>query len=392
MAAAQSSSQTIENIPPEATSTAPVAYVYVSTSRGVNLYDAAANGQLKLVSGSPFAITGEMIGSNGKHFISLGTDYVHSYFIASNGAIRQQESQINTQQYSDADCGTTAGAVLDHTGHYVYVQLAGALNGVTGKICDAYQTFRISSTSGSLTFTGATKFDQGSFAQPATPLAIMANGLHAYNQTPEPDSCQQSINAFYRESSGTVENTTITETDPAATPGPVFYIPNGKLAPDPANHFAVAVIPQTSGPCGTTYSARLASYAVDNQGNITSTNDGLKMPTPTVYPGILNMSPSGKLLAVGGTKGNTGVNGTPYGSAGLQVFHFNGAALVTHYSAALTKTPIDEIHWDNANHLYALSNSTGKLYVFTVTPTSITQVSGSPYTIAKPNGLFVVPR
>jgi hypothetical protein len=56
----------------------------------------------------------------------------------------------------------------------------------------------------------------------------------------------------------------------------------------------------------------------------------------------------------------TRVNGTPYGSAGLEVFHFNGAAPITPFSAVLTKAPIDEIHWDNANHLYALSNSTGK--------------------------------
>jgi hypothetical protein len=28
-------------------------------------------------------------------------------------------------------------------------------------------------------------------------------------------------------------------------------------------------------------------------------------------------------------------------------------------------TPIDSIHWDKADHLYALSYSTGKLYVYT---------------------------
>jgi hypothetical protein len=32
---------------------------------------------------------------------------------------------------------------------------------------------------------------------------------------------------------------------------------------------------------------------------------------------------------------------------------------------------------------------TGKLYVYTITPTSITPVSGSPYTIGSPTGLFV---
>ena len=32
---------------------APVAYVYVATSKGINLYNAAPNGKLTLVSGSP---------------------------------------------------------------------------------------------------------------------------------------------------------------------------------------------------------------------------------------------------------------------------------------------------------------------------------------------------
>ena len=63
------------------------------------------------------------IGSNGKYFISLGTDFVHSYAVASNGAIGQQKSQINTQNYTGSDCGSTTGAILDHTGQNIYVEL-----------------------------------------------------------------------------------------------------------------------------------------------------------------------------------------------------------------------------------------------------------------------------
>jgi hypothetical protein len=36
--------------------------------------------------------------------------------------------------------------------------------------------------------------------------------------------------------------------------------------------------------------------------------------------------------------------------------------------------------------------SASELYVFTVTPTSITPAPGSPYKRASPNGLFVVPK
>ena len=103
------------------------------------------------------------------------------------------------------------------------------------------------------------------------------------------------------------------------------------------------------------------------------------MPYPNVGPSSLNLSPSGKLLAVAG--------------AGLQIFHFNGAAPITPYSAVLTTAEIDRIHWDNNNHLFALSDKTNKLYVFTVTPTTITKVVGSPFAIpATPNALIVVPK
>jgi hypothetical protein len=114
------------------------------------------------------------------------------------------------------------------------------------------------------------------------------------------------------------------------------------------------------------------------------------MPTPQVNPLVLNISPSGQFLAIGGNTSAPYQNTTQ--KAGLDVFHFNGANPITSYSGVLTTAPIDEIHWDNNNHLYALSNSTKKLYVYTVTSSSITVVPGSPFTIAStPNALVVVP-
>jgi hypothetical protein len=76
----------------------------------------------------------------------------------------------------------------------------------------------------------------------------------------------------------------------------------------------------------------------------------------------------------------------------LEVFHFNGAAPITRYSKVLTTDSISWIHWDKTNHLYALSTG-GRLYVYTVTPTSIAAAPGSPYTTSGPAaGLFVVPK
>jgi hypothetical protein len=95
------------------------------------------------------------------------------------------------------------------------------------------------------------------------------------------------------------------------------------------------------------------------------------------------MSTSGKLLAVGGAQG-------------LQLFHFNGASPLTTFSKLLLPgTEIDQLAWDNNNHLYALSYKSGELYVYTVTPTSYSEVSGSPYKVANTyglSGLIVVPK
>ena len=91
------------------------------------------------------------------------------------------------------------------------------------------------------------------------------------------------------------------------------------------------------------------------------------------------MSPSGKLLAVSGLNG-------------LQVFHFNGSKPITHYTALLTKDEVDQIYWDNDDHLYATSQPGGKLFVYTVTPTSVSQAPGSPHKITKPQNIVVLSR
>jgi hypothetical protein len=99
------------------------------------------------------------------------------------------------------------------------------------------------------------------------------------------------------------------------------------------------------------------------------------------------MSPSGKILAVGGAY----FEDEP---RGLFVMHFNGAELITPYSGVLTSDGIWSVRWDNDNHLYAIGHY---LHVYTITPTSIKEAPGSPYTLpsleyAVNYGLIVVPK
>jgi len=81
----------------------------------------------------------------------LGTQYVHSNAVESNGAIGKQVSEIDTQDYVGSQCGTgtvTDGANLDHAGQNVYVEL------LNDGACTAIQTFNIWKDTGKLTFNG----------------------------------------------------------------------------------------------------------------------------------------------------------------------------------------------------------------------------------------------
>ncbi len=111
------------------------------------------------------------------------------------------------------------------------------------------------------------------------------------------------------------------------------------------------------------------------------------MPTTGVgFVTNLSMSPSGKILAVAG-------------QSGLQIFHFNGSSPITHFSGPtafdqgyVTLDDIEQCFWDNANHLYAISQNGGRLHVFTVTPTGWSEAPGSPYSIHAPVNIIVQPK
>jgi hypothetical protein len=369
----------------EAKAAAPVAFVYVgTTAKGVYLFETAADGKLTLVSGSPFKTSGLAIGSNGTHFITLGKDWIHSYPVESDGAIGKQVSTINTQLYNGAICGATNGAVLDHTGQNLYVLLDGALS-YGSTVCDDYQAFDIGKSSGDFTFNSDVISRDNRFSKESLPTLTgddkFGYSINWFNElTP-------AFSGISRASNGALDGLTFQETDPTPQSG-WYYYPFGVVA-DPTNHLAVYTSEMDGPPFGSWSPGQLASYSVDDEGNILSTNTWEDMPTPDVYPTSMNISPSGKLLAVAGNLSDpAAMSGTP----GLQIFHFNGSSPITPYSATLTTTPINQIHWDNNNHLYALSDSTSQLFVYTITPTSIDEAPGSPYKITSPNALVVVPK
>ncbi len=338
----------------------------MQSSSEVVAYSAASTGRLTKISGSPFATTGAIAGSTGPTFFTIGTDYIHSYPVASNGGIKAQESEIDSQKYSGAACGTVpsgAGGVLDHSGKYFYLQLDSSGS------CDAYQTYTIGKN-GALTFNNWTEI-AGS-ESPTNAPTILGNEAFAY--AIDYDGHYSNTVGFARESSGAFRAISIQEIDPTDPDGANAY--PTLVAADPTNHVAVAIDYNASNP------PYLASYTADSEGNIVSTNAFDKLPLVPFAATELAMSPSGTFLAVAG--------GYPsgYGAGdGLEIYHFNGANPITHFSGLITSMEIDGVKWDTSNHLYAISTKTNQLFVYTVTGTSVTESPGSPYTIKDPTAL-----
>jgi len=347
----------------------PVAYVYVSntvTSRNyqINAYAAAANGALTPVAGSPFPSNGDDLAVNNQWLFSTDTVDIFSYSIAANGALKHVAT-INAQHYNNDGTGGPISLFFDRTGAVLYDEdiYGNASN-------NTYQFFNIDQANGSLSYIGATGAATAAFL---TPLTFIGNNQYAYGA-----SCIygfEDIYGFNRLSDGRLTDLNISPPIPAAPNG--AYCPYFEAA-DAGNDVAISLTPnndlQNVGP------AQLAVYTADADGNLTTNSTWETMPVVAVgNVNYLQASPAGNLLAVGGQNG-------------LQVFHFNGANPITKYTGLLTSDPIFQTFWDNANHLYAISPANSLLYVFNVTPTTVTKAPGSPYTINGAQYLAVLPK
>ena len=384
LSAAVAGAQTLPDQSAAATPT-NVARVYVQTAKGVNVYTTSSTGKLTLVSGSPFKNTvGLMIGTAGSHFITLGTTYLRSYAIKSIGGIGAQVAQINTALYTGGECDGTHGGTIDRTGTAVYIQWGE----VTEESCAALQTFHINATTGAFTFGGV----GWSFCGPGgcairSPFVVAGNNGHGY--TLGELYCDNSFVPFYRDRFGTMnlDDPNITFPPPGGGIGGHYYSPVSMASDNqnvPTGHMAVALQENYDYPCGPSSPRVLASYTNDYHGNLFYNGALLR---PAINPASMAINPQGNLLAVSGGSSDESTTEGP----GLQVFHFNGRNPITGYSKILTRDPISSIAWDKSYHLYATSRATNKLYVFTITPTSIKPVAGSPFTLSGPSTLVVRP-
>jgi hypothetical protein len=365
------------------TSSAPVAHVYVSNGSHILSYTAAASGKLTEVPGTPIASNISLMGANG-HFlfgIESGSVLIDSLSMAANGTLKKVATTNPQADWPDPSCPMASdngqGLKIDHSGLDLYNA------GIPDEFgCySAFQSFKIDDANGKLTYLGETDgiFNGG------PQMSILGNNDFAYSvvcEFPYGNGATAELTVFQRLSSGELATANAGVTVPAAPVDPAegtagYYCPIS-MATDPTNHAAITF--QAWGYQGTaTYGPIvIATYTADSKGNLHTTSTYKNMAVSEVGSGM-RMSPSGKILAVGGE--------------GVQLFHFNDGSPLTKYKTLTSSEANGTILWDNDNHMYALGSDAkgGKLWVYTVTPTSVTEAPGSPYSIPNAAGFVVQP-
>lgn len=320
---------------------------------------------------------------NGKYLFGAGKQGVNirSYLISSNGAL-QHVVTTEAQKYNRAGCDGFGPLVLDHTGSTLYSTV------IAGSPCaqTKYQSFNVEKSSGDLSFLGSTVVVPSTFY----PLSFIGNNVYAYSS-----DCNQTetgyvdhLNGYKRNSNGLLTFANSNAPSPAPKGNKDFFC-RSLTAADRTNHLAVSVQDVDSTGTSNQYGRpQLATYTAGTSGNLTTNSTSANMPVTALGTVVdMKMSPSGKLLAVGGDARNGGI-----GKAGLQIFHFNGASPITRYTGLITADLINQMFWDNENHLYAISAAAGKIHVFTITPTSVSEAPGSPYSLSLPYDLIVQPK
>ncbi|HEY3705599.1 MAG TPA: hypothetical protein VGL22_11095 [Terracidiphilus sp.] len=353
------------------TSSGPSAWVYVSSQIGttgksdVYGFAAASNGKLSAIPGSPFTVDLSRMAVNGVYLFGApeSGSMIDTYRIQSNGSL----SYAASVDSSGPNKCTNAplNVFLDHSGGSLYDMYYWG-----DSICsnNTYQAWKLVKSTGALTYDGSA----GASEELAGALSFIANNVFAYTSSCYHSSPQ--ISGFKRNSNGSLTQVNLAQVWPmAASGGWCPYL----AAADPTNHLVIPVQPM-GGYGSPTGPFQLAAYTVNTgTGALSTTSTSANMPKVAVS-GItaISMSPSGKLVAVAGT-------------AGLQVFHFNGASPLTACTGLMSSVEMDQVLWDNNDHLYAISNSSNRLAVFTVTPTSWSWVA--TYAVNKPVGLAVQP-
>ena len=354
-----------------------VAYVYVannprnSSTNTITAFTADEDGKLKSISGSAFHANVDAMAVDGSHLLAVDHSQrsIDTFVIESDGALRYEVSSNYGKYAPNANCPVANQIFFDHTGSTLYVQEFNADCSNTG-----VASFSLNKTSGNLHYLGTDI--TGVFPGVINAAFFTGNNKFAYSAA-NSDCMYYTIYGFKRGTNGLLMDAGSVANWPTPPPNFRRFIPE-LVAADPYNNLAVLMQPANPPGCSSE-PLQIATYTASGSGVLRTKSTYADMPSTSIAtPYDMKMSPSGKLLAVAGQEG-------------VQVFFFNEGAGAARYTGLLTKAPINQIFWDNSDHLYGISQATNKLYVFTVTPTHTAHAPGSPYPISDPQHLIVQP-
>lgn len=334
-------------------------------------FSVADDGQLSQINGFPLAYFLRGVIS-GNYFFSADADGVHidSYRINPDGSLAKVQSFDDTQASAQACSECTPGVPLlaDRTGSKLYVT-AGWLDG--GDYESYLQTFAINSSNGAISYVSSDmRIDGRDWGQQLGWFSGDGAFLYGTNETPF------STNVFFATQSPDGSLAERSTTGPVMSGLPSASQNSMVIGTDTTNHL-VAAFQSTDANLNPFGAIKLASFTINSDGTLTTTNSGAEIPVAPSWVG--SVSPDGTLIAMAGATG------------GIQIFKFNGASPIAAIGGTLSTDAIAQLSWDKQNHLYGLAYSQ-KLYVFNVTSTSgATAAPGSPHAIRNASGLLVQP-
>lgn len=352
----------------QTTAAAPArSFVYVSSpevaGEGTNEiqgWSVAPDGALTPVPGSPYG-TSEQIGviTSSPRFLfgdlnNNGNQSIGSWTIAPNGALTLATTtpdHASPDPIDIYDNGTTTD-FTDRSGTTLY---------------DFAQAYAIQ-PNGGLNWIGY--ISNGDNVYIADEISFTGNNHFAYSS-----DCQygnQDFWGFTRSPSGALTYFNTNANVPVVNPNPegTIYCPTYAAAvPAPDNRHVIFSLQIGNDPESYEGVNQLAVYTINPaNGQLSTTNTAATMPQTTVGQATdYKFDPTGHWLAISG-------------ASGLELFGYNNGVLTGGTTILDTDSP-SQIGWDNAGHLFAISQDSGSLYVFDVVNGAAAQAAGSPYSI-----------
>jgi hypothetical protein len=352
---------------------APVAYVYVSRPTHIDAFAAASDGKLSLI-GSPIINGVSHMSVTKKYLLGMddnGQD-IDTFRIGSNGAI-EFLTAVNAQSFTPDACTELGPIQIDHTGSTLY--------NMVGPECQdgvSYQAYKIESN-GDLQYLKTTYSGVPADVIFLNPISFLGNNKFAYQTGFASDDGLGGASAvgYQRTSTGILE--TISLNYPVPNPkNPDDQYLFGTSAPDASDHLVVSLQENHSDGSGSVGPWLLATYTAGSKGNLTTESTYKNMASTSFDDNIvaLSISPTGKLVAAGGT-------------GGFQVFHFDEGGPITKLTGKIsTKGDVEGFAWDKSGHLYV--SSANALYVYNASSTEVKQAAGSSYSIPESSSIIVL--